>query len=226
MLFSDRRDAGRQLAERLAMLKLRDPVVLALPRGGIPVGFEVAQALAAPLDLLLVRKLGAPFEEELAIGALTDGTGPELVTDARLVADLHVSASYLEEAKAKALQEIERRRQVYLGDRSPVDLAGRTAIVVDDGIATGATMLAALRGTRRRKPAQVVLAVPVATDHALRRLRHEADQTVCLHVPEVFPAVGQFYDRFPQLRDKEVIALLDRARHFAAQPSSTHRSQP
>ena len=143
--------------------------MLALPRGGVPVGFEIARALAAPLDLVLVRKIGAPYQEELAIGAIADGEHPELVTDPGLIAGLDVTAEYLEQAKAAALQEIERRRRAWLGDRQPVDVAGRTAIVVDDGIATGATMRVALRATRRRKPARLVLAVPVAPPDTHRR---------------------------------------------------------
>jgi putative phosphoribosyl transferase len=216
MLFTDRHEAGRRLAERLLALKDKNPVVLALPRGGVPVGFEIARALAAPLDLVLVRKIGAPFQEELAVGAIADGEHPELVTDPQLVAHLDISPEYLDEAKSAALEEIERRRRVYFGDRQPVEITGRTAIVVDDGIATGATMLAALRATRRRRPARLVLAVPVAPRHTLKKLRQEVDETVCLDTPADFFAVGQFYRQFPQLRDEEVIALLDQARAFVA----------
>jgi putative phosphoribosyl transferase len=183
MLFTDRQDAGRQLAERLLTLKEKKPVVLALPRGGVPVGFEIASTLRAPLDLVLVRKIGSPNDEELAVGAIADGDDPDLVTEPHLVADLDISPEYLEEGKSQALIEIERRRRVYLGDRRPVDVAGRTAIVVDDGVATGATMLAALRGIRRRNPARMVLAVPVAPKHALEQLCREVDETVCLHIP-------------------------------------------
>ena len=214
MLFTDRHEAGRQLAARLLALKLKNPVVLALPRGGVPVGCEIARALAAPLDLVLVRKIGAPDQEELAVGAIADGEQPELVTDPRLIDLLHVSPAYLEHTKSAALQEIERRRRVYLGDRRPVEVAGRTAIVVDDGVATGATMLAALRATRRRAPARLVLAVPVAPRDALKRLRGEGDEVVCLGTPAQFFAVGQFYRAFPQLRDDEVTALLDQAQAF------------
>jgi putative phosphoribosyl transferase len=221
MLFADRTDAGTQLAERMLARKESSPVVLALPRGGVPVGFEIARALGAPLDLVLVRKIGAPCEEELAIGAVADGSEPELVTDASLIADLDVPVSYLDAAKSAALQEIERRRRVYLGDRPPVDVAGRTAIIVDDGIATGATMLAALRATRRRKPAQIVLAVPVVAEAVLTRLRREVDSVVPLHTPVDLTAVGHFYRRFPQLRDEEVIALLDRARAFVPTTGSS-----
>lgn len=216
MLFTDRHEAGRLLAERLLKLQDKRPVVLALPRGGVPVGFEIARTLAAPLDLVLVRKIGAPHQEELAVGAIADGEHPELVTDPDLVAYLDVSPDYLAKTKAAALREIERRRHAYLGDRQPVDVTGCTAIVVDDGIATGATMLAALRATRRRKPARLVLAVPVAPRHTLDKLRHEVDQVVCLDTPADFFAVGQFYREFPQLQDAEVIALLTQARAFVA----------
>jgi putative phosphoribosyl transferase len=214
MLFTDRHEAGKLLAKRLLALKDKQPVVLALPRGGVPVGFEVARALAAPLDLVLVRKIGVPGQEEFALGAVADGEHPELVIDQRLMDNLGISPEYLEEAKSAALQEIERRRRVYLGDHQPVDVAGCTVIVVDDGIATGATMLAALRATRRRAPARLVIAVPVAPPDTLNRLRQEADEIVCLDTPADFSAVGQFYRAFPQLRDEEVIALLDQARAF------------
>jgi putative phosphoribosyl transferase len=216
MLFPDRTEAGRRLAERLRHFKDQRPVVLALPRGGVPVGFEIARELAAPLDLVLVRKIGAPYHEEFAIGAIADGDQPELVTDARVVADLGVTAEYLERTKATALAEIERRRRAWFGDRRPVEPAGRIAIVVDDGIATGATMLAALRATRRRNPARLVLAVPVAPPDTLKKLRREVDEIVCLEAPDDFMAVGQFYHAFPQLRDAEVIELLDQARAFVA----------
>lgn len=214
MLFTDRREAGRILAERLLDLKDKRPVVLALPRGGVPVGFEIARALGAPLDLVLVRKIGAPGQEELAIGAIADGEHPEFVADPDLITSFDVSVDYLERAKSAALHEIERRRHAYLGDHPPEDLTGRTAIVVDDGIATGATMLCALRATRRRSPARLVLAVPVASSRSLEKLEKEADQVVCLEQPSVFLAVGQFYKQFPQLRDASVTKLLHQARTF------------
>jgi putative phosphoribosyl transferase len=188
--------------------------VLALPRGGVPMAFESAGALGAPLDLVLVRKIGAPFEEEVAVGAVADGANPEIVNDPWLVAGLDISEEYFEASKAAELQEIERRRRVYLGDRRAVDVAGRTAIVVDDGVATGATMLAALRAVRRRRPARIVLAVPVAARQTLKWLGREADQTVCLHTPMDLRPVGEFYQRFPPLRDKEVVQLLDKAHAF------------
>ncbi len=212
--FQDRHEAGRYLARRVLELKPRRPVVLALPRGGVPVGFEVAHALRAPLDLALVRKIGAPDQEELAIGAVADGATPELVSDEQLIHLLGITPDYLAEAKAAAMREIDRRRQAYLGGRAPAEIAGHTAILVDDGVATGATMLAALRATRGRGPARVVLAVPVAPPDAMRRLRREADDTICLHLPADFHAVGQFYRQFPQLSDAEVVSLLERARDF------------
>lgn len=211
MLFDDRREAGRLLAEHLLKFKDQRPVVLALPRGGVPVGFEVARALVAPLDVVLVRKIGAPHNEELAIGAITDGEHPTVFIDPHLVRLLDVAPRYINEAESAALAEIERRRHVWLGDRPPEAIAGCTAIVVDDGVATGATMRAALQATRARKPARVVLAVPVAAPESLDQLRHEADEVLCLHAPSDFMAVGQFYRHFPQLRDAEVTALLAEA---------------
>jgi putative phosphoribosyl transferase len=208
MRFDDRQDAGRQLAARLTALAPVKPVVLALPRGGVPVGFEIARALSAPLDVLVVRKIGAPHEAELAIGAIADGPIPELVIDAHLVRTLKVSKAYLREAEALARQELERRRQAYRPARQAAEIAGCTAIIVDDGIATGATTLAAVRATRARAPASIVLAVPVAAADALRRLEQEVDRVVCLDAPEGFIAVGHYYRRFPQLRDEEVISLL------------------
>jgi putative phosphoribosyl transferase len=182
----------------------------------VPIGFEVARLLHAPLDLVLVRKIGAPQDEELAIGAVADGEKPELVTEAELIAALGVTPAYLEEAKLAALREIERRRRAWFGDRMPVEVAGRTAIVVDDGIATGATMKVALRATRRRSPARLVLAVPVASSQAIEELKAEADETICLEMPAEFLAVGQFYRQFPQLQDKEGTDLLARAGSFAS----------
>ncbi|MBS0559807.1 MAG: phosphoribosyltransferase [Proteobacteria bacterium] len=208
MRFSDRESAGRLLAARLAALKDANPVVLALPRGGVAVAAPIARALAAPLDLVLVRKIGAPDQPELAIGAIVDGAPPELVMDPARVAALHVGADYIARAQDEALREIERRRAVYAAGRSPVEVAGRTAIVVDDGIATGATVLAALRAVRRRGPARLVLAAPVAPTDAVARLREEADEAVFLDTPANFYAVGQFYEAFPQLTDAEVVALL------------------
>lgn len=207
MRFRDRQDAGRLLAERLTSHQLADPVVLALPRGGVAVGAEVARALHAPLDVILVRKIGAPGQPELALGAIAEGGQPDLVSPAPNV--MPVSSAFLEQATAAARAEIARRRMLYPAGAPPI--AGREAIVVDDGIATGATVAAALRAVRHRRPARVILAVPVAAPDALARLSAEADEIVCLQAPEEFYAVGQFYDDFTQLDDADVIALLAEA---------------
>ncbi len=212
MTFADRHEAGRKLAEKLLSFQDRDPVVLALPRGGVPVGYEIARALSAPLDLVLVRKLGAPGQPELAIGAIALGIKPEIVTDQNLIAELGVTSAELAAIQARELQELGRRRERYCAHRPPVPLAGRTAILVDDGIATGATMRAALRATRAAAPAHLVLAVPVAPPETLTELAEEADEIVCLERPRRFFAVGQFYRSFSQLEDQEVLDLLNRAR--------------
>ncbi len=208
MRFRDRRDAGRQLGRRLRDLGFTAPVVLALPRGGVPVAVEVAALLTAPLDLVLVRKIGAPGHEELAAGAVVDGNSPELVLNPEIIRNLGIDEAYLAAEQARQLEEIERRRTLYLPDRQRPSLAGRTAIVVDDGIATGATVSAALRAVRRAGPATLVLAVPVAAPAVLKRLAPEADRIVCLHAPADLMAVGQFYRDFHQLDDAEVVALL------------------
>lgn len=211
MLFSDRQEAGRRLAAELGRFKSAEPAILALPRGGVPVGFEIALALDAPLDVVLVRKIGAPGMSELAIGAIVDGEQLDKIIDRELVAELAVPQSYLDAEIARQAAEIERRRRVYFKGRAPVTVAGRTALVVDDGIATGATMRAALRAIRRRSPAKLVLAVPVAPPHTVEALRPEVDEIVCLATPENFYAIGQFYADFRQLDDEDVITLLDRA---------------
>jgi putative phosphoribosyl transferase len=206
--FADRVAAGRALGARLAALRLADPVVLALPRGGVPVAFEVAQALHAPLDLLLVRKIGVPWQPELAVGAVMDGGEPVIVVEPHVQAETGIERGYIEERARQELKEIERRRALYLADRAPEPVAGRTAIVVDDGIATGTTMRAALRGLRRRAPARLVLAVPVAPPETIEALRAEVDDVVCLAQPEPFGAIGYFYLDFHQLTDDEVIGLM------------------
>lgn len=211
-LFADRRDAGRRLAERLGRFKDRHPVVIALPRGGVPVGFEIAKALDAPLDLALVRKIGAPYQPELAIAAVVDGEHPETVVNEVIAASLHVPEDYLQDEAARQLQEIDRRRQLYLGDRPRAGVGGHVAIVVDDGIATGATVRAALRAIRRGKPERLVLAVAVAPRDTLDRLRPEVDEIVCLAMPEPFYAIGPFYGDFTQIDDDQVIALLKQTR--------------
>jgi len=206
---ADRSAAGRALAEKLSQLRLTDPVVLALPRGGVPVGAEIARALRAPLDLLLVRKIGAPWQSELAVAAVMDGADPVVVVDEPLCSQLGVPRAYIERQMRAELTEIARRRRAYLGERVPVALAGRTAIIVDDGIATGTTMRAAVRGLRRREPARVVLAIPVAPPDTVAQLCGEADDVVCLAQPEVFGAIGLFYSDFHQLSDEEVVRAIE-----------------
>jgi len=210
-VFADRTEAGRRLAERLRRLEDERPVVLALPRGGVPVAYEVAKALAAPLDLVLVRKIGAPFQPELAIGAVVDGERPELVINRGVVEEYGIPESYLEKERTRQLEEIERRRQLYLAGRPRAEIRDRTAIVIDDGIATGATMEAALRATRKAGPRRLVLAVPVAPPDTLERLRGEVDEVVCLMMPAFLGAIGSFYRDFRQLDDGEVIRLLEQA---------------
>lgn len=212
MRFADRRDAGRRLAAALLRYREEQPVVLALPRGGVPVGFEIATALGAHLDIILVRKLGAPGQPELGVGAVADGDDPQGVFNEDLVRALGVTQGYLDRELQRQLEEIRRRRERYRGDRPGPEVRGRTAIVVDDGLATGGSMRAALRSVRRGHPARLVLAVPVAPPDTLASLQSEADEVVCLSTPEDFGAVGRFYDDFTQTTDEEVIRLLEAAR--------------
>jgi predicted phosphoribosyltransferase len=214
--FADRRDAGRQLAEAVKALNLSDPVVLALPRGGVPVGLEVARALQCPLDVLLVRKVGAPGHEEYGIGALVDGTPPQLVIDEAAARMVGANQDYIDRQVAKEQAENERRRTTYRSGPSP-SLQGRTAIVVDDGIATGGTVRAALAGLAQAKPARVVLAVPLAPSDVLSDLRALCDELVCLSTPEPYYAVGAWYRDFAQTSDREVIDGLAEARAWTAQ---------
>ncbi len=212
--FADRRDAGRQLAERLASLAGERVVVVALPRGGVPVAHEVAAALDAPLEILAVRKLGAPHNPEYGIGAVAeDGT---CVIDAEAVEVLGISNGELEAIVARESAELVRRVATYRGDRPPLDLEGRTAVVVDDGVATGLTDTAALRAVRQRGPRRVVLAVPVSSPDALVRLRAEADEVVCLRAPRLLHGVSQYYRDFSQVSDEEVLLDLQRRADAAA----------
>ncbi len=211
MPFRDRIDAGRQLAKALSDYQREHPVVLALPRGGVPVAAEIAAALDAPLDLVLVRKIGVPFQPELAMGAVVDGSKPVVVRNDSVIRMAEIEETDFAAAGNRELAEIERRRKLYLGDRPHPELKGQTVIVVDDGIATGATTRAALRAIRMRDPAKLVLAVPVAPTPSLRELRSETDEIVCLEDYENFGAIGFFYEDFRQITDGEVIELL--ARH-------------
>jgi len=209
--FADRTDAGRQLAHALVAMKLVDPVVLALPRGGVPVAVEVAAALHAPLDLLLVRKIGAPGQRELAVAAVAEGPGGGLVLDAETMAASGATRAYVESEATRERAEIVRRRAAYLGGRAPLPVEGKTAVVVDDGIATGTSVRAALQALRARHPARLVLAVPVAPPSAVDELRPLVDDLVCLSQPPYFYAVGAHYADFRQVSDDEVIAALESA---------------
>ncbi|WP_265502869.1 phosphoribosyltransferase [Paracoccus beibuensis] len=206
--FPDRTEAGRALARQLSEYADQDCVVMALPRGGVPVGLEVANALSAPLELLLVRKIGAPNHPEYAIGAVVDGADPQVVMNEGLPPALAAPAGYVETEVQRLLEEIERRRQLYLGGRTPIPVAGKAVIVVDDGIATGATARVAIAALSRHKPSSVILAVPVAAEDALDKLRPAVDRILCLLMPSPFQSVGQHYLDFEQVSDQEVITAL------------------
>jgi len=205
--FRDRADAGRVLARGLEHYRgAPGLVVVALPRGGVPVGYEVARALGAPLDVLVVRKLGAPGQEELAIGAIASGV--QVLND-RVVAELGLRTDAIARAAAMERDELARRERLYRGDREPLDVAGRTVILVDDGLATGATMRVAALALRAHQPQRVVIAVPVAAAPTCDELRADADEVVCARTPWPFLAVGAWYEDFDQTTDDEVRALLD-----------------
>jgi putative phosphoribosyl transferase len=218
-LFADRRDAGRRLGERLEHLRSEDPVVLGLPRGGVPVAYEVASALEAPLDVLLVRKIGAPFHPEYGVGAIAEGGAR--VVDPRALAVLGIEHETLERIAAREQAELERRQRLYRGDGSPVSLAGRTAVLVDDGVATGGTATAAAHAARARGATKVVLAVPVGPPDAAERFAAVVDEFVCLEAPEGFFAVGAYYAQFGQTSDDEVRRLLAGARHDTRDGAAT-----
>lgn len=211
MQFRDRRQAGQELAGRLRILQekgaLAHPVVLALPRGGVPVAREVAEALEAALDVVVARKIGAPFQEELGVGAIVGDEPP--VFDARTLDQLGLSESELTGTVTRERAELHRRERLYRHGRPRPELRGHTAIVVDDGLATGATARAAVRWVRTQEPEQIVLAVPVASPEAAEALRAEADDVVCVQRPHGFMAVGAWYENFDQLTDDDVLAALE-----------------
>ena len=211
--FENRQDAGRQLARKLRERNFDNPVILALPRGGVPVAYEVANALGAPMDLLFVKKIGAPGWPEYGIGAVVDGANPQIVLTEEIVRQLRPSPDYIEAEMQRQLKEIARRRLIYLGDRQPIDLKDRTVIIVDDGIATGGTVKAALKGVRKNQPRKIILAVPVAPRDTLEELSDQCDEIICLYTPTPFGAVGSFYRDFGQTGDSEVISLMSRIQY-------------
>lgn len=207
MIFRDRTHAAQQLAKALAAHQGKNPLVLAIPRGAVPMGRVLADALGGELDVVLVRKLGAPGSPEFAVGAI-DESGWTYVADHAGAAG--ADAEYLEREKRAQMEKLRMRRAQYTPHRAPIDPAGRIAIVVDDGLATGATMLAALHAVRARNPARLVCAVPVAAPDSLEKVRPHADEVVCLDTPEPFRAISLFYQQFPQIEDSEVKALLEK----------------
>lgn len=213
-LFENRREAGRQLAYALTSER-DDPrydLVLALPRGGVPVAYEVATHLQCPLEVLIVRKLGAPGQPEVGLGAVVDGDPPQVVWTAQMLEAVQPSERYREAETQRQLEEISRRRQAYFGERTPINASDRHVLLVDDGIATGGTAKAAIKGLRRTGAASVTLAVPVASPSSLAELADEADDVICLTAPASFTAVGGHYLDFNQTSDEEVISLLQAAR--------------
>ena len=213
--FLNRQDAGKQLAQRLMEYTGRPGcIVLALPRGGVPVAYEVAAALNLPLDIWIVRKLGLPGQEELAIGAIASGGVHTLNED--IIAALAISPEVINRVKEQEMVELQRRERLYRGDRPAPDIRDRTVILIDDGMATGASMLAALRALRTQNPVQIVVAVPAASLQAVGLLRKEADEIVYVLAPEPFEGVGKWYDDFSQTKDEEVRILLENTRrHFS-----------
>lgn len=205
-MWRDRREAGRYLAEALKEFKNKDVLVLAIPRGGVVVGDEVATALNAALDVVVPRKIGAPFNPELAIGAIAaDGSK---VLDQNLIQRLDVSEEYLKKEIERQTEEIKRRISEYRGGRSPLEIEEKTVILVDDGVATGATTLAAIKYLRNKKPAQIILAIPVGPPDTVEKLKKEVDRLICLSIPSLFYAVGQFYEQFEQTTDQEVVDII------------------
>jgi putative phosphoribosyl transferase len=210
-MFRDRREAGQRLAIELEKLHLREPVVLALPRGGVPVATEVAKTLNAPLDLIIVRKVGAPGNPELAIAAIVDGDPPDVVLNREIIETYSLDDAELGALISKERPELERRRLVYLGTRKPLSITGKTAIIVDDGAATGTTMKVAIRAIKRRSPGDIIAAIPVAPPDAVAEVAQEAVRVVCLSQPVQFHALGYHYLGFPQLTDAEVASALQQA---------------
>ena len=218
--FADRAAAGRALARELTARELVRPVVLALPRGGVAVAAEIAKALNAPLDVVLVRKIGVPYQPELALAAVVDGEPPEVVVNEDVAQLADIPPDYMETQIKQQLAEIERRRKVYLQGRAREPLQGRTLILVDDGIATGASIRAALKVLQRRSPSSLILAVPVAPAETIAELEADVDEVICLRRPEPFFAIGVHYVDFYQMSDAEVVSLLTEHAAGYSPPSS------
>ena len=210
-MFRDRQEAGQKLGASLDLLQLKDPIVLALPRGGVPVAAEVAKALKAPLDLVIVRKVGAPGNPELAVAAIVDGDPPDVVLNREIVEAYALDDSALRVLIAQERPELERRRAIYRGKELPLSVAGKTVIVVDDGAATGTTMKVAIRALKRRSPRKIIVALPVAPVDTADELAQEAD-LICLNQPARFRALSYYYASFPQLSDGEVLDMMGQAR--------------
>lgn len=211
-MFRDRQEAGQKLGAALKPLQLKDPIVLALPRGGVPVAAEVAKALEAPLDLMIVRKVGAPGNPELAVAAIVDGDPPDVVLNREIVEAYALDDGALRVLIAQERPELERRRAAYRGKDLPLAVAGKTVIVVDDGAATGTTMKVAIRALKRRSPRKIVVALPVAPTDTANELAQEADLMICLSQPARFRALSYYYGNFPQLSDSEVLDIMALAR--------------
>lgn len=223
-MFENRRQAGQALADVLRPLACRDLVIFALPRGGLPVAAEIAKQIRAPLDLILVRKLSAPQQPELAIGAVVDGASPALILHDEIIKRLRINESFIADAKYEAITEIERRRDIYLKHRPPVSPKDKIVIIVDDGLATGATMEAAIKASRQSGAKKVIVAVPVAPSDTLDRLENLADQIICLETPSPFWSVGSYYNSFPQVSDGEVIDCLSECEYDPTQNKDQNAS--
>jgi putative phosphoribosyl transferase len=220
--FRDRRDAGRQLGRYLLRLSLERPLVLALPRGGVPVAFEVASALRAPLDVFIVRKLGVPGHEELAMGAIA--SGGNVVVNPDVLEALNISQQTLQQVARQEAEEVLRRERAFRRDRAPQPVRGRSVVLVDDGLATGATIRAAVAALQKDLPSRLIVAVPVGSPEACRELSHSVDEVICPVMPKKFHAVGSWYDDFEQTSDDEVRSLLEQARQPAPEPSQPLRN--
>ncbi len=209
VIFRNRKQAGELLAEEVARRAFPDPIVLGLPRGGVPVAAEVATKLKAPLDIILVRKIGAPMQRELAVGAVVDGGAPEIVRNEELISAIGLTEDQFQQEAKRQLEIIEERRKLWVAGRARIPVKGKTAIIVDDGIATGATVKASLHALKRQGPQRIVIATPVASRESLEELRRETDDVICLETPEYLGAIGFFYAEFSQVSDAEVSRILD-----------------